>query len=91
MKEKIIIEYSYGLNHCRLLRDVESKKLIVKGRRIKKSRLQNTIIDEYPDTEKGRKQSFKAYKETFLKIFLNTQNEDHLVFLNQFKFENVFT
>lgn len=70
MKPQILIEFGIGIKHCRLLKDVDNRKLIVKAFSKKKS-YEHEIKKEFPQSEKGLKQSFNFYKETFNIIFLN--------------------
>lgn len=70
MKPQILIEFGIGTKHCRLLKDIDNRKLIVKAFSKKKS-YKHEVEKEFPQSEKGLKQAFSFYKDTFHIIFVN--------------------
>ena len=70
MKPEILIEFGIGTKHCRLLKDIDNRKLIVKAFSKKKS-YKHEVEKEFPQSEKGLKQAFSFYKDTFHIIFVN--------------------
>ena len=79
MDNNFLVNFQSNTNFCRITRDKQSKKLIIEAKRKKKGRNSDPcklhIIDEFPDSEKGRKQCLAAYLEMFDKIFGNRQGE----------------
>ncbi|MFD3303905.1 hypothetical protein [Alteromonas macleodii] len=79
MNHDFLLNFQSNTNFCRARREPETNKLIVEGKRRKKGRKNNPcithIIEEFPDSEKGRKQCLTTYLEVFDKIFGDKQGE----------------
>lgn len=91
-KNIIIINFNSGIQYCKLIKDTNNKKLIVKGF-YKKIIYENNIKKEFPDSVNGLKQAFHYYKETFNNLFVNEliKNENYYSdFINSLNINEVF-
>lgn len=93
MKTKIIIDFSLGLKYCRLIKDINNKKLIIKAFS-KKTIYEHKIKKEFPDSEKGLNQAFCYYKESFNAIFINELTNNKVecnTFINSLNIEDIIS